>query len=150
VAVQLLYLTFRQVMAWLGLLARNAQSKNAEILVLRHEVTVLHGFELANKLHIKQHNLLTQLAEWGRLGFIRRTGASTYALDGPPPNWPPDRLADQLVTRFPEIAPTPNGDEERGKVQRPQQSDNERPRAATNAVHPDPTPGSDTPTASWT
>src|SRR5947208_3105107 len=28
-------------MAWLGLLARSAQSKNAEILVLRHEVTVL-------------------------------------------------------------------------------------------------------------
>jgi putative transposase len=28
-------------MAWLGLLARNAQSKNAEILVLRHEVAVL-------------------------------------------------------------------------------------------------------------
>src|SRR3954451_20969990 len=27
--------------AWLGLLARSAQSKNAEILVLRHEVTVL-------------------------------------------------------------------------------------------------------------
>src|SRR5947209_8757457 len=32
---------FRQVMAWLGLLARGAQSKNAEILVLRHEVAVL-------------------------------------------------------------------------------------------------------------
>lgn len=31
----------RQVMAWLGLLARSAQSKNAEILVLRHEVAVL-------------------------------------------------------------------------------------------------------------
>jgi hypothetical protein len=30
----LLYLIFRQVMAWLGLLARSAQSKNAEILVL--------------------------------------------------------------------------------------------------------------------
>jgi len=28
-------------MAWLGLLARSAQSKNAEILVLCHEVTVL-------------------------------------------------------------------------------------------------------------
>ena len=28
-------------MAWLGLLARSAPSKNAEILVLRHEVTVL-------------------------------------------------------------------------------------------------------------
>jgi putative transposase len=31
----------RQVMAWLGLLARSAQSKIAEILVLRHEVAVL-------------------------------------------------------------------------------------------------------------
>jgi len=41
VAVRLLYLIFRQVMAWLGLLARGAQSKNAEILVLRHEVAVL-------------------------------------------------------------------------------------------------------------
>ena len=38
VAVRLLYLIFRQVLAWLGLLARSAQSKNAEILVLRHEV----------------------------------------------------------------------------------------------------------------
>jgi hypothetical protein len=31
--VRLLYLIFRQVMAWLGLLARSAGSKNAEILV---------------------------------------------------------------------------------------------------------------------
>jgi len=35
VAVGLLYLIFRQVMAWLGLLARSAQSKNVEIRVLR-------------------------------------------------------------------------------------------------------------------
>jgi putative transposase len=41
VAVRLLYLIFRQLTAWLGLLARSAHSKNAEILVLRHEVTVL-------------------------------------------------------------------------------------------------------------
>ena len=40
-AVRLLYLTFRQVMAWLGLLARSSRSKNAEILVLRLEVAVL-------------------------------------------------------------------------------------------------------------
>ncbi|HKS51828.1 MAG TPA: integrase [Pseudonocardiaceae bacterium] len=40
-AVRLLYLIFRQVMAWLGLLTRSAQSENAEILVLRHEVAVL-------------------------------------------------------------------------------------------------------------
>ena len=33
VAVRLLYLIFRQVLAWLGLLARSAQSKNAELLL---------------------------------------------------------------------------------------------------------------------
>jgi hypothetical protein len=40
VVVRLLYLIFRQVMAWLGLLARSAQSKNAEILVFRHELAL--------------------------------------------------------------------------------------------------------------
>jgi hypothetical protein len=37
----LLYLVFRQLMAWLGLLARSSRSKNAAILVLRHELAVL-------------------------------------------------------------------------------------------------------------
>lgn len=41
VALRLLYLIFQQLTAWLGLLAHSAQSKNDEILVLRHEVTVL-------------------------------------------------------------------------------------------------------------
>jgi putative transposase len=41
VAVRLLYLIFRQLMAWLGLLVRSSRAKNAEILVLRHEVAVL-------------------------------------------------------------------------------------------------------------
>jgi putative transposase len=41
VALRLLYLIFRQLIAWLGLLARSSRSKNAEILVLRHEVAVL-------------------------------------------------------------------------------------------------------------
>ena len=40
-AVRLLYLIFRQLVAWLGLLARSSRSKNVEILVLRHEVAVL-------------------------------------------------------------------------------------------------------------
>jgi hypothetical protein len=39
--LRLLYLIFRQLIAWLGLLARSSRSKDAEILVLRHEVTVL-------------------------------------------------------------------------------------------------------------
>ena len=41
VAMRLLYLIFRQFVAWLGLLARSSRSKNAEILVLRHKVAVL-------------------------------------------------------------------------------------------------------------
>src|SRR5918998_347466 len=41
-ALRLLYLIFRQLLAWLGLLARSSRSKNVEILVLRHEVAVLH------------------------------------------------------------------------------------------------------------
>jgi hypothetical protein len=41
VVVRLLYLIFWELVAWLGLLARSSRSKNAEILVLRHEVTVL-------------------------------------------------------------------------------------------------------------
>jgi putative transposase len=41
VAVRLLYLIFRQLVAWLGLLARSSRAKDVEILVLRHEVAVL-------------------------------------------------------------------------------------------------------------
>jgi hypothetical protein len=42
------------------------------------------GRELAEQLQIKPRNLLTQLAEWTRLGFLTRTSAGTYALDTPP------------------------------------------------------------------
>lgn len=42
------------------------------------------GSELAEQLQVKPHNLLTQLGEWTRLGFLTRTGAGTYALATPP------------------------------------------------------------------
>ena len=39
------------------------------------------GQELAEKLEVKPRNMLTQLAEWTRLGWLTRTGAGTYTLD---------------------------------------------------------------------
>ena len=40
--------------------------------------------QLAKLLNVKPRCLLTQLAEWTRLGFLIRTSAGTYALDTPP------------------------------------------------------------------
>ena len=59
----------------------------------RHRITAIMstdpdrgwtGQELAARLQVKPRNLLTQLAEWTRLGFLTRTSAGTYALDTPP------------------------------------------------------------------
>ena len=41
------------------------------------------GSDLADRLGIKPRNLLTQLAEWTRLGFLSKTGRGRYALPGP-------------------------------------------------------------------
>jgi hypothetical protein len=38
------------------------------------------GRELAEHLGVKARNMLTQLAEWARLGFLTRTSAGTYTL----------------------------------------------------------------------
>ena len=42
------------------------------------------GRDLAALLGIKPRNMLTQLAEWTRLGFLAKAGPGRYALPGPP------------------------------------------------------------------
>jgi hypothetical protein len=46
------------------------------------------GQELAAHLQIKPHNLLTQLAEWARWGFLTNVDYGTYALNPPPADTP--------------------------------------------------------------
>ncbi|MBV9162399.1 MAG: hypothetical protein JO281_12785 [Pseudonocardiales bacterium] len=40
------------------------------------------GRELTESLQVNLHNMLTQLSEWTRLGFLTRSG--TYTLATPP------------------------------------------------------------------
>jgi hypothetical protein len=42
------------------------------------------GRELAESLQVNLHNMLTQLSEWTRLGFLTRTSSGTYTLATPP------------------------------------------------------------------
>ena len=42
VSLRLLYLIFSQLLSWLALLPRASSSKDIELLVLRHEVALLH------------------------------------------------------------------------------------------------------------
>jgi hypothetical protein len=42
------------------------------------------GRELAEHLQVPRHNMLTQLAEWARLGLLARAGAGIYTLAAPP------------------------------------------------------------------
>jgi DNA-binding IclR family transcriptional regulator len=47
---------------------------------MRDDPRPWNGRELADRLDIKPRNMLTQLAEWTRLGFLARTSAGAYAL----------------------------------------------------------------------
>src|SRR6266700_679972 len=42
------------------------------------------GRELADRLEVHPRNMLSQLAEWTRLGLLAKTGPGRYALPGPP------------------------------------------------------------------
>ena len=65
VTLRLLYLVVRAVVSWLGLLSRSDASKEAEILLLRHQLAVLRR----------------QVPGPGRAGPIGRCPAAIRAVD---------------------------------------------------------------------
>jgi putative transposase len=74
--LRLLYLLFCQVMRWLALLARSSATKNAELLMLRHEVAVLRRGVTRPRVNWADRAVLAGLARllprpsWHRL-FVR-------------------------------------------------------------------------------
>jgi hypothetical protein len=63
-ALQLVYLAFVRVLAWLVLLSRSSASKNDEILVLRHQLAVLRRQVARPRVSCADRAVL---AELGRL-----------------------------------------------------------------------------------
>jgi putative transposase len=99
--LRLLYLLFCQVLRWLALLARSSAAKDAELLMLRHEVMVLRRQVSRPRVDWADRAVLAGLARllprptWHGLFVGPATAAGLAARPGPTPlelpapAWPP-------------------------------------------------------------
>jgi putative transposase len=112
VCVALAYRLLVTVVSWLALLARSSASKNAEILVLRHEVAVLRRANPGPRLSWSERAVLAALARilpkelracrivtpGTLLRWHRRTAAARWRQPRPPGRPPvPDDLVALIV-----------------------------------------------------
>ena len=87
--IRLLYRMFARICSWLGLVSRPAASKDAELLVLRHEVAVLRRARPGPRLDWADRAVLAALIR-GPPGPVAQAPAS-HTRNRPAVAPPPDR-----------------------------------------------------------